>query len=327
MTLESPVLSVIVVVYDMPTQAMNTLYSLAGCYQQGVDVEEYEVVVVENASAHCLDPDAVGNLGPNFRYLLREESGVSPAPAINAARGLCRGRHIGLLIDGARMLTPRVLEFALQGLALPGAVVAVPGYYLSAAGMGEGDPAAIVAGEQALLAACNWREQGYELFRQAAFSNGNHRGYLNQMMECNALFCSAALFDDIGGADERFDLKGGGSLNLHLYRQLATAPGTRLVVLPGEGNFHQFHGGTSTTAGAERDALVETFNAQLNSFWPGGFRGVTREPWLLGAISEQALDFLQASAENATQRFTRMRRNGADAWADETALGIRHGER
>ena len=41
-----PKFSIIVVVYDMPMQAMNTLYTLSREYQRDVDNVAYEVIVV-----------------------------------------------------------------------------------------------------------------------------------------------------------------------------------------------------------------------------------------------------------------------------------------
>jgi glycosyltransferase involved in cell wall biosynthesis len=317
MQTSQPELSVIVIAHNMPRQAMNTLYSLSSHFQQGVAETDYEVLVVENESGANLDPAAVAALGSNFHYRLRSEAGVSPAPAINWALARCRGRHVGLLIDGARMVTPRVLKYALQALRTPGAVVAVPGYYLSIEGSKEGDAAAILAHEKDLLAAMDWKNDGYQLFRQACFSNGNRWGYMEPLMECNALFCARELLLSLGGADERFTLRGGGALNLHLYRQLATAPGTELFMLAGEGNFHQFHGGTSTTAGEERDALVKTFKQQLDELWPGGFKGVRREPTLLGAVGRFALPFLQTSLQSTAGRHERFAADGRDPWEDE----------
>ena len=45
-----PLLSIVVVVYDMPDQAKNTLISLSTDYQQDVSMEDFEVIVVENKS-------------------------------------------------------------------------------------------------------------------------------------------------------------------------------------------------------------------------------------------------------------------------------------
>ena len=84
---DTPRLSVIVIVHRMPAQAMNTLYSLSADYQHHVTEQDYEVLVTENASTETLDPDAVLALGNNFRYQLRQEAGVSPAPAVSVKPG------------------------------------------------------------------------------------------------------------------------------------------------------------------------------------------------------------------------------------------------
>ncbi len=48
-------LSIVVVVHNMPEQASKTLHSLSSHYQRDVSEEEYEVIVVENRSTNNLD--------------------------------------------------------------------------------------------------------------------------------------------------------------------------------------------------------------------------------------------------------------------------------
>ena len=50
-----PVLSIVMVVYDMPTQAKNTLISLSTGYQQDVSIDDFEVIVVENESSNLIN--------------------------------------------------------------------------------------------------------------------------------------------------------------------------------------------------------------------------------------------------------------------------------
>lgn len=315
-----PLLSVVVIVYDMPEQSYNTLLSLSADYQRNVSSHEYEVIVIENNSRNTLPADAIARLPPNFSYHLREETGVSPAPAINQALSISRGQYIGLLIDGARMLTPKVIQYALQGLKLADAIVAVPGYYLSTVATTSQNCADILLKEKKLLRDIDWINNGYRLFEKACFSNGNRHGYFHPLMECNALFFSKHAIDSLGGVDEAFNLKGGGSLNLHLYRLLNVNTKGPLVILPGEGNFHQFHGGTSTTNSADRKALVETFKTQLDSYWPGGFKAVTKEPYMLGSISREALPFMRQSLEKGDQRFKSFQQRHLNPWQDGDKL-------
>ncbi|MEZ5436418.1 MAG: hypothetical protein R3E67_07915 [Pseudomonadales bacterium] len=45
-----PKLSFVVVVYNMPRQAMNTLYSLSARHQRNIVESDYEIIVIENSS-------------------------------------------------------------------------------------------------------------------------------------------------------------------------------------------------------------------------------------------------------------------------------------
>jgi hypothetical protein len=318
----SPSLSVIVVVHNMPRQAMNTLASLATPYQKNISAEDYEIIVVENASDNNLEENAVTALGDNFRYFLREEPGVSPVPAVNFAFQQARGEFIGLIIDGARMVTPRVLEYALLGFRISkDAMIMVPGYHLGKkdqkfhleTGHAEED-------EIARLEEMDWQENGYRLFQYAAWSSSNQRGYFQPMQECNCLFTSAKNFEAIGKADERFDHPGGGSINLHIYRSLGMLPQTKLFVLPGEGSFHQFHHGVTTQQyedNDERQDMLKSFDSQLDELWPEGFKALTREPMILGAVTRWAQPFLAKATELAQTRFERLTINGKPFWDDD----------
>lgn len=325
MTAHQPKLSIIVVVYKMPRQALNTLYSFAVPYQKNVSVDDYEVIVVENKSASNLDKDAVLALGSNFRYFLREESSVSPVHAINFAFTQARGTYIGLSIDGARMVTPRVLEYALLAFSLhQQALVMVPGYHL-----GEQDQKFHLDSghseekEIAKLKELDWQAYGYRLFQFAAWSSSNQRGYFQPMQECSCVFASAADFEKIGYADTRFTLPGGGSINLHIYRSLGLLPQSRLFVLPGEGSFHQFHGGVTTQQHTDNDArqtLLKQFDQQLDELWQGQFKALTREPMMLGAVTRWAQPFLMNASELASTRFARLAQNQKQFWDDDAGF-------
>lgn len=307
-TEQKPVLSIIVVVYDMPRQAMNTLLSLALPYQKNVTADDYEVIVVENRSSRCLDAAAVAALGSQFHYFLRDEEGVSPVPAVNFAFAQCRGSQIGLIIDGARIVSPRVLEYAMLAARMTeNALVMVPGYHL-----GEKDHKFHLqahhseALEIEKLKELDWQENGYRLFKWACWSSSNQRGYLQPMQECNALFCSAENFRRIEGADARFDQAGGGSINLYLYRKLGMLSEIVLYVLPGEGSFHQFHGGVTTQELPEDDArraVLKSFDTRLEEVWGGPFKALTREPILLGAVTHWAQPFFGKSLRHGEPAF------------------------
>ncbi|HVU02369.1 MAG TPA: glycosyltransferase [Polyangiaceae bacterium] len=312
-----PRLSIVVVVHRMARQAENTLYTLSPSHQRNVRASDYEVVVVENASADELGAERATGTGPNVRYFRREETGTSPAPALNFGVREARGAQIGLCIDGARMVTPRVVEYALLAARMDeNALVVVPGYHLGdeeqsrAAGYGEEQ-------EKALLERCRYREDGYGLFDVAVLSSANRHGFFHPFMESNCLFCPKTAYLEIGGADERFDLPGGGSVNLYLYRRLALRPESRLVVLPGEGSFHQFHGGITTTPAPDLDQVLAEHRAQLASILGAPFEAPKREPMLLGAVTSHAQRMLRHSVDRADARFSRFRAQGDRAWSDD----------
>lgn len=282
-----PRLAVIVVVYDMQHQAMNTVRSLSVRYQRNVCETDYEILVVENASARMLDAEAVCALGGNIRYIRRQETGVSPAPAINEGLAHVRAPVVGLLIDGARMVTPRVIEYALMAHAVaPDALTAVPGYFI---GPCEHQFAAehgyTEADEAELMARIRWQE------------------------------------NRVGGADERFDLAGGGSLNMYLFRKIGLlSECSHLFVLPGEGSFHQLHGGVTTSSMADREKLLLDFREQLHAIAGVlNFSSVMREPIMLGAVTSHAQRFLHYSSRRAQVRFRRLARENKPFWPDDRA--------
>ena len=103
------------------------------------------------------------------------------------------------------------------------------------------------AEEDRLLAASGWEADGYQLFAISTLAASSGRGWFGPMGESSSLFMRRALWDELGGLDERFALPGGGLANHDLYRRACEAPGIQLVVLPGEGTFHQVHGGAATS--------------------------------------------------------------------------------
>lgn len=300
-----PYLSVVVVVFDMPQQAMNTLHSLSPEYQQDVDGRDYEIVVVENRSNRMLVPDEVRSVADNVRYTVREELGVSPAAALNVGARLARSPVLALMVDGARMLSPGVVANILRAQSMvPEPVVSVPGYHL---GSSLHQDAALtgytVEQEQENLGRLDWWTDGYRLFEMAVPSASCSQGYLRPIGESNCLALRRTLFDQIGGVDEGFSSAGGGFVNLDLYRR-AVMRGT-LVLLPGEGTFHQFHGGTTTGArDVDRDALLDQMRLEYQTLRGEQHAPPPQPPFLLGRLSPQALPFLQYSVERAIEQDT-----------------------
>lgn len=296
-----PALSLVVIVYNMPMQAEKTLYSLTAEYQQGVKASDYEVIVVENESTNNLDRAFVSNLPDNFSYHLRAEREPTPVHAINHGVGISRGRYVCVMIDGARMVTPGVVRNILRGHRLnENAVVTVPGYHIGEQLQQEAvDQGYGVEEDQALIKSIGWPANGYGLFDIACFSGSCAAGFFRPNSESNCISIPREIWAALGGMDTRFNLRGGGLVNLDLYKRACEFRGVEHVVLLGEGTFHQFHGGV-TTGGEARDvraALIEEMKEQYESVRGAPYQSPMTKPVFLGELPVQALNFVKSSAE------------------------------
>jgi glycosyltransferase involved in cell wall biosynthesis len=269
-----PELSVVVVVHNMAREAPRTLYSLSAAYQRHIAADDYEIIVVDNGSTPPFDAKVIDGLNGNFRLLRLDPAPPSPARAINRGLAEARGKVIGVMIDGARIVTPGLLHFARRGVALyPRAVVVTLGWYLGR----DLQRWSMEAGynqqrEDAMLAAIGWPQDGYRLFDIAAFDEGSVDGWFSQIEESNALFLSRDSWNRIGGFDERFDAPGGGYVNLDTLARAIALPDSELVVLLGEATFHQLHGGIATN---------QSFRELSQSLdkWDEQYRAIRQRPW------------------------------------------------
>ncbi|MCB0977613.1 MAG: class I SAM-dependent methyltransferase [Acidimicrobiales bacterium] len=242
-------LSVVVVFYDMAREARRTLHSLSRAYQRDLGDLSYEVIVVENGSSpeQRLGEELVRSFGPEFRYIDRgPDADPSPTTALNAGIAEARGDAVALMIDGAHVLTPRVLHYGMAGLAAYGpAVVATQAWYVGPGQQGELMEAGYdQSREDELFEGIGWPGDGYRLFDIGHIAGD--RDWLDGLWESNCIFVTRRQLEQVGGFDESFSMPGGGYANLDLYERLGAAPDVSIVTILGEGSFHQVHGGTTT---------------------------------------------------------------------------------
>lgn len=279
-------LSVIVIAYNMQRELPRTLQALAPGYQTAAADLDYEIIVVDNGSPQPLQLDGKVAAEVPVRLLRIDNARVSPAQALNRGVEAATGELVCLMVDGAHLLTPGVFEWAFRAFAAFSCpVVAVRYFYL---GPGE-QPETVLGGydrqaEDVLLQEIAWPAAGYRLFEIGTPLAGgaNRITWFNRMFESNCLFMTRAHYHLVGGSDERFDLPGGGFLNLDLFKRAADAEGARLVQLVGEGSFHQVHGGTTTNSdGGAREARLASYREQYRQL-----RGHDR------LLSDKPLNFL-----------------------------------
>ncbi len=290
-------LSIIVIFHNMRREAARTLYSLSTRYQTGIGSDDYEVVAIDNGSTQPLDEDLVGEIGPNFTYRFFETASVSPVEAVNAGAAIATGDLIAVIVDGARMATPGLLENSLKAARLfEEPFVCSLSWHLGP----DVQNISVFDGydqaeEDRLLASIDWKKEGYRLFEVSTIAPSSRPGMLAGVpVECSWFVMPRRTFLRMGGFEPKFRRPGGGRMN-HEFRNRALAqPGLQPVVLLGEGVFHQVHGGVTTNV-AMKDHPAELNAAEYREIrgrdWSADVPGA-RAPYFFGHLPDAARRFL-----------------------------------
>lgn len=303
--LGTPKLAIVVIVYNMQREAPRTLYSLSTDCQQGVNPQDYEVVVVENGSSAPLLPAQVRRFGDNFRYHRIDDASPSPAGAINFGATQSTAANIGVMIDGARIASPGVVALALQALenfARP--VVSTIGFHLGPAAQ----PISVTQGynqqvEDQLLASVDWRQNVYRLFEISALAYSSSKGWLGPISESNLSFLPRALFDELAGFDERFDLPGGGLVNPDFHKRANRLSEVTPITLFGEATFHQVHGGIMTNRPHTKiRRALKAYCKQYKRIHGARYRKNEIAGMLMGFPKSEVLKTLRNNCESMLQK-------------------------
>jgi hypothetical protein len=287
---------VVVVAYDMARELPRALRTLSPRHQRGLAADDYEVIVVDNGSPQPVDPSLVGAFGGRLRVERLDPAPPSPARAANHGLGLA-------VVDGARMASPGLLAEARRVASLaPRPVITAPAFHLGEVRHMEAAAAGYdQRAEDELLARTPWETDGYRLFEVSTLAGSWGRGLFGPAGESSSLFCTRPIWDELGGLDERFALPGGGLVNHDLYNRACALEGVDLIVLLGEGTFHQYHGGAATTRRFSWDEMAADYQAITGI----AHNPPAREPLYAGRVPAALLPLVERSARQAARRTAR----------------------
>lgn len=292
---QMPSVAIVVVLYEMYREAPRTLHTLSTKYQQGVSECDYQVIVIDNGSSERRSPEAIAQFGPNFSYQYIEQAERSPAAAINRAIEQASADIVGVLYDGARMLSPGLVSLARQAVScLERPLVVSLGWHLGPdvqfRSMKNGYDRDV---EDQLLERIVWQENGYDLFTISALAGSNEQGWFGPLAESPLMFMEREKFLEIGGYHSGFSSAAGGLLNLDIYRQACEFPGTQLCVLLGEGTFHQIHGGEINNATDEEHVRKQAIaHAEYEAVRGRPYAPPQQNPLYFGYLSEVTRAFI-----------------------------------
>ena len=291
---KKPRISVVLAARNMARELPRTLHTLTPIYQTGVVESDYEVIVVDCGSTVPIDREIVNRHGVNFK-ILRFDDSPSPARAINHAVNQCSSDIVMVCIDGARMLSPGIMRLSLEAFkAREDPIVATLAWHLGSKlqslSMLEGyDQSA----EDLLLETIDWRRNGYDLFRVSTLAGSSSLGWFMPIAESNCIAMRRETYGKLGGLDERFISPGGGLVNLDFYKRACEEIGN-LVLLLGEGTFHQFHGGAATNIVADHPNR-HRFHQEYRDLRGDDYVRPETQATYLGTVPTQVFPFLAQS--------------------------------
>lgn len=282
-------LSIIVIGFDMARELPRTILSLSPIYQRDMEGVAYEIILVDNGSEEPVRRESFPPEIP-LTILRIDDAGMSPCPAINAGVRAASGDLIAVVIDGARLASPRLLATSMAAhRANPEALIATLGFHLGP----KVQQQSILEGytrevEDQLLASIDWPNDGNRLFEIASLGESYRQGLFLTPPETTFFVISRRRFDALQGFDERFRSRGGGFANYDFFERACAGPEGELVLILGEGTFHQLHYGATTRAGGlsnpetEGLSLAEVYSREYEAIRGRPHQPARTEPYIYG---------------------------------------------
>jgi len=299
-----PLISIIIVSYNMAREVPRTVQSFLPPYQQNIEAGEIEILVMENGSPNPIPQDIIESWPDNVRYISIPNAHPSPAKALNLGVEMSMGQWVCPVIDGARMVTPGLLsDVKALVKAHPDPVIATLGWHLGEEpqqfSSQKGYNQSI---EDEILKSISWPEDGYKLFDVSCLGKSAGNAWLRPISESNVLFMTKTNYQAMGGYDEAFDIAGGGLVNLDFFKRAIEDETRDYILLMSEASFHQYHGGVSTSRSVRLPSLEDAarttwdiYTQQYLDIRGVNFKPPNREAILYGKIHPQLHRLLRKS--------------------------------
>jgi glycosyl transferase family 2 len=296
-----PKLSVIVICYNMARELPRTIRTLAPSMQRDISADDYEIIIVDNGSTQAFDAEQILQLGSNISIHYMKDATPSPVPAINFGLTLARGNLIGVMIDGARMVSPRLLATALDASHIhPRPIIGTQSFHLGPDLQSHSIPQGYCQEvEDQLLASVDWMSDAYHLFEISVFAGSAAKGWFVIPWETTALFLTREHWTSLGGYDPAFVSPGGGGANIDVWSRAYADSSGRLILLLGEATFHQVHGGTASSL-TPQAPIIQAFRDEWVRLRGESIPVIPqRRPLLVGQLHHAVLASVKLSADLA----------------------------
>jgi hypothetical protein len=206
---------------------------------------------------------------------------------------MVRGELVTICIDGARILSPNILNYSIKASAI------FDKPFVYALGMHIGSkPQNFLAeenytreGEDQLIASTRWEEDGYELFNMYCVALSSGQGFFSALMESKCFALRRSMYLDMDGLDENFSSPGGGLTNLDFFFRAGEIKNISPVMLLGEVTSHQFHGGAATNV-ARKDHPWKQMAEEYKKIRKKEYQPVFMPPYYFGGLHARCIRLL-----------------------------------
>jgi hypothetical protein len=240
---------VIVASYNMEKYLTNTLFSLSKYYQ---DLEDYEVITLNNGGEE-INENFFYKFGKNFKYkyIEKSKSHVHPYVEINKIIENSNHEKIVIICDGARICSKNILKDYMKILSENDYnVCTCPSYHLGF----DLQRKSVESGynnnfETNILKRSRWWLEDSTIFDISVFGGSSDKNVFNKLqVESNCIGMSKKTFLEIGGFSDKFNIPGGGQINIEFFQRLISKHEINIYYFVNHGTFHQLHGGMSANS-------------------------------------------------------------------------------